>query len=186
MSEIVISGVTMTRRSEIDWLYRGLYRFFPQEWELFRAGAGEAADGDLIAAYGRLMTDPDPLVRARAAAGWSAWEDATISLDPDGSPGSYSARPPGLLLARARLCAHYFAHGAWLEEGQLLADTHLLSGIPGVLIQGRMDMGGFDTAWELAQAWSGATLAVIERSGHSGSTEMTARQVRALDDFAAR
>lgn len=101
VSEIVISGVTMTRRSEIDWLYRGLYRFFPQEWERFRAGAGEAAaGGDLIGAYGRLMADPDPLVRARAAADWSAWEDATISLDPDGNPGSYSARPPGLLLAR--------------------------------------------------------------------------------------
>jgi pimeloyl-ACP methyl ester carboxylesterase len=66
VSEIVISGVTMTRRSEIDWLYRGLYRFFPQEWERFRGGAGEtAAGGDLIAAYGRLMADPDPAVRAR-------------------------------------------------------------------------------------------------------------------------
>lgn len=185
VSEIVISGVTTSRRSEIDWLYRGLHRFFPQEWERFRTGAGEAAaDGDLIAAYGRLMADPDPLARARAAADWSAWEDATISLDPDGNPGSYSARPPELLLARARLCAHYFAHAAWLGEGQLLAGAHLLAGIPGVLIQGRMDMGGFDTAWELVRAWPGAELAVIERSGHSGSPEMTARQVKALNDFA--
>jgi proline iminopeptidase len=49
-----------------------------------------------------------------------------------------------------------------------------------------MDMGGLDTAWELARAWPGAELAVIERSGHSGSAEMTARQIRALDGFAAR
>jgi len=187
VSQIVISGVTTTRRSEIDWLYRGLYRFFPRQWEQFRAGAGEAApDEDLIAAYGRLMADPDPAVRARAAADWSAWEDATISLDPDGNPGAYSARPPDLLLARARLCAHYFAHGAWLEEGELLAGAHRLVGIPGVLIQGRMDMGGLDTAWELARSWPGAELAVIERSGHSGSAAMTARQVAALDDFAGR
>ena len=48
-----------------------------------------------------------------------------------------------------------------------------------------MDMGGFDTAWELARAWPRAELAVIERSRHSGSAEMTARQVKALDDFAA-
>jgi proline iminopeptidase len=187
VSQIVISGVTTTRRSEIDWLYRGLYRFFPRQWEQFRAGAGEAAaDEDLIAAYGRLMADPDPAVRARAAADWSAWEDATISLDPDGNPGAYSARPPDLLLARARLCAHYFAHGAWLEEGELLAGAHRLVGIPGVLIQGRMDMGGLDTAWELVRSWPGAELAVIERSGHSGSAAMTARQVAALDDFAGR
>ncbi|MGH3942675.1 MAG: hypothetical protein ACRDTG_29445 [Pseudonocardiaceae bacterium] len=36
---------------EIDWLYRGVARFFPTEWELFRAGVPEArGDSDLIAA----------------------------------------------------------------------------------------------------------------------------------------
>ena len=37
VSEIVILGVTMTRRSDIDWLYRGVGRFFPAEWDRFRA-----------------------------------------------------------------------------------------------------------------------------------------------------
>ena len=46
VSEIVIPGVTTTRRSEIDWLYRGVGRFFPAEWERFRAGVPEAVDGD--------------------------------------------------------------------------------------------------------------------------------------------
>jgi proline iminopeptidase len=108
VSEIVITGVTMTRRSEIDWLYSGLYRFFPQEWDRFRAGAGNASSDlatGLIIEYGRLMAHPDPVVGMQAARDWSAWEDATISLDPDGRPDSYSARPPELLLAQARLCA---------------------------------------------------------------------------------
>ena len=49
-------GVTMTRRSEIDWLYRGVGRFFPEAWERFRGGLPEAdRDGDLVAAYARLM-----------------------------------------------------------------------------------------------------------------------------------
>lgn len=43
--EIVISSVTTTRRSEIDWLYRGIARFFPEEWERFRAGVPEADRG---------------------------------------------------------------------------------------------------------------------------------------------
>jgi proline iminopeptidase len=30
VSEIVISSVTTTRHSEIDWLYRGVARFFPR------------------------------------------------------------------------------------------------------------------------------------------------------------
>lgn len=186
VTEIVISGVTTTRRWEIDWLYKGLRRFFPQEWEQFRAASGADNDTDLIAAYGRRMQHPDPEVRASAAQAWSAWEDATISLEPEGRPGSYSARPADQLLARARLCAHYFSHGAWLEEGELLANAGRLAGIPGVLIHGRLDMGGLDTAWDLSRAWPQADLVVIHRSGHSGSAEMTSRQVAALDAFAAR
>ena len=30
VSEIVIPAVTTTRRSEVDWLYRGVGRFFPE------------------------------------------------------------------------------------------------------------------------------------------------------------
>ena len=40
--EIVIPGVTLTRRADIEWLYRGVGRFFPAEWERFRAGVPPA------------------------------------------------------------------------------------------------------------------------------------------------
>jgi proline iminopeptidase len=39
VSEIVIPAVTTTRRSEIDWLYQGVARFFPEEWHRFRAAS---------------------------------------------------------------------------------------------------------------------------------------------------
>jgi proline iminopeptidase len=42
VSEIVIASVTTTRRREIDWLYRGVARFFPEAWERFRAGVPQA------------------------------------------------------------------------------------------------------------------------------------------------
>ena len=38
VSAVVILGVTMTRRSDIHWLYRGVGRFFPAEWDRFRRG----------------------------------------------------------------------------------------------------------------------------------------------------
>ena len=188
VSEIVISGVTTTRRSEIDWLYRGLARFFPAEWERFRAGVPVGdGDGDLVAAYARLLADPDPQVRTQAARDWHAWEDATISLEPHGTPHAYSDRPLREMLARARLCAHYFAHGAWLEEGALLRDAGRLGGIPGALIHGRLDLSSpLDTAWALARAWPDAELVVVHDSGHTGSDTMTAQKRAALDRFARR
>ncbi|MEU9835577.1 prolyl aminopeptidase [Streptosporangium sp. NPDC048047] len=188
VSEIVIPAVTMTRRSETDWLYRGVGRFFPEAWDRFRTALPEAdRDGDLVAAYARLMEHPDAEVRAKAAADWLAWEDAVISTEPNGRRGAYSDRPSDAMLAFVRICSHYFAHGAWLEEGVLLREAHRLAGIPGVLIHGRHDLGSpVGTAWELAQAWPDAKLIVIEDSGHTGSDTMRDEIRAALDRFATR
>jgi proline iminopeptidase len=185
VSEIVILGVTTSRRSEIDWLYRGVGRFFPAEWARFRAGAREAdRDGDLVAAYARLMEDPDPEVRNKAAADWLAWEDAVISLEPNGTPNAYSSQSPDAALAFVRICAHYFSHGAWLEEGELLRNAGRLRGIPAVLMHGRLDMSSpVETAWELAQAWPDAELVVIDDSGHTGSGTMKDEILRTVDRF---
>ena len=186
VSEIVIVSVTTTRRSEIDWLYQGVARFFPEEWERFRAGVSEAErDGDLVAGYARLMENPDPQVRADAMASWCAWEDTVLSLEPGGKPGPFSNRPLADQLALVRICAHYFAHGAWLEEGALLRDAGRLAGIPGVLIHGRLDLSGpLDTAWRLARAWPDAELVAIADAGHKGSDSMRAMVLSALDRFA--
>ena len=45
VSEIVLAGVTTTRRSEIDWLYYGLRRFLPAAFERFRAVDPSASSG---------------------------------------------------------------------------------------------------------------------------------------------
>jgi proline iminopeptidase len=186
VSEIVIPSVTMCRRSEIDWLYRGVGRFFPEEWERFRAGVPVAErDGDLLMAYARLMEAPDADVRVKATADWLAWEDAVISQEPQGTPNAYSSRPPPAQLAFVRICAHYYSNGAWLEEGVLLRDADRLAGMPGVLIHGRLDMGSpLRTAWELARAWPDARLAVIADSGHTGSETMKNEILDTLEGFA--
>lgn len=186
VSEIVITGVTVSRRSDIDWLYHGVGRFFPEEWERFRAGVPPAARaGDLVAAYARLVESPDADVRAKATADWLAWEDAVISLEPQGTLNAYSSRPPAAQIALVRICAHYFSHGAWLEEGALLRDGNRLAGIPGVLFHGRLDLGSpLQTAWELAAAWPDAQLIVIADSGHTGSQIMRKEIVDTLERFA--
>ncbi|WLQ35408.1 prolyl aminopeptidase [Streptomyces castrisilvae] len=188
VTEIVIPAVTTTRRSEIDWLYRGAGRFFPEAWDDFRAGVPEAASDatpDVLAAYARRTVDPDPAVRARATAGWCAWEDAVLSQEAYTGPPPFSGRPGRDRAALVRICSHYFSHGAWLEEGQLIRDAGRLAGIPGVLVHGRMDMGGpLITPWELAKAWPDAELTVIGDTGHLGGAASTRAVLAALDRFA--
>jgi proline iminopeptidase len=186
VSEIVLLGVTMNRRSEIDWLYRGAGRFFPAEWDRFRRIAGVERDGDVVGAYARLLESPDAEVRLRATWEWLAWEDAVVSLEPNGLPGMYSDKAPDEAVAFVRICAHYASHGAWLEDGELLANAGRLAGIPGLLLHGRHDLScPVGTAWELAQAWPGSELVVVDDSGHAGSDTMRELALQATDRFGA-
>jgi proline iminopeptidase len=188
VSEIMLSAISTTRRCEIDWLYRGVARFFPEEWERFRAGAAAAdGTGDLLAAYARLMEDPDPLVRNRAASRWRTWEDAVLSLEPNARPAVSYDPPDADVLAFVRICAHYYSHAAWLEDHAVIRDAHRLAGIPGVLIHGRLDLScPVRTACELAAAWPGAELLIDDHSGHRGSDVKRAWMLGALGRFAAR
>lgn len=185
VAAMVFAGVTTTRRSEIDWLYRGLAPLFPEEWARFRAGVqkGTPEDG-MIAAYNDLLFDPDPAVREKAAWDFDAWDNASASVTPvtHQVPRSETNR----VLARARIVTHFFRHAAWLDEGALLKGASRLAGIPGVLVQGRLDLQGpLVTAWELARAWPEAELKVVEGAGHSSSyAGMEAAIMAALDRFA--
>jgi proline iminopeptidase len=186
VGEIVLAAVTMTRPADVHWLYHGVGRFFPEEWDRFRRGVPEdERDGDLVAAYHRLVNHPDPSIRAKAAADWCDWEDAVTSLEP-----GYERNPryddPGFRMRFARVVTHYFHHHAWLEDGEILREAGRLAGIPGVLIHGRLDLGSpASTAWELAQAWPEAELRFVE-TGHTGGDEMTAMLIEATDRFAGR
>lgn len=181
VSEIVIVSVTMSRPSEIEWLYRGVSRFLPKQWARFH---GFANSDDIVGAYAQLMENPNLEVRQQAAAEWVLWEDAVIEHESTGSPGSYGARVDEARLAFVRICAHYFSHGAWLEEGELLQSAYRLSGIPGVLIHGRLDLGSpLQTAWELQQAWKSAELVIIDDAGHTGSNAARGAVFAAIERF---
>jgi proline iminopeptidase len=184
VAEVVLASVTMTRPTDIHWLYHGVGRFFPEEWARFRDGVPAAErDGDLVAAYHRLVNHPVHAIREKAARDWCDWEDAVVSLEPD-----YQRNPryddPWFRMAFARIVTHYFHHHAWLEDGILLRDAGRLAGIPGVLVHGRFDLGSpAGTAWELAQAWPEAELELVG-TGHTGGDEMIDRLISATDRFA--
>jgi proline iminopeptidase len=184
VSELLLVSAVTARRSETELLTRGLGRLFPDAWARFRDGVPEAdRDGDLAAAYHRLLEDPDPRVRDKAARDWCAWEDAIVPT----APPSPAFQDPRYRLAFARIVTHYWAHGSWLEEGIVLRQAGLLAGIPGVIVQGALDPGNLlGTPWELAHAWPGSELLLFPDAGHEGSAGMREALVAATDLFASR
>lgn len=187
VAALIVAGVTMTRQSEIDWLYKGLARFFPEEWGCFRAGVPESErDGDLVAAYRQLLGHPDPAIHLKAAKDWHQWESASILVDPRATLSDRWA-DSSYVIARARIITHYFHHRGWLEDGQILRDIDRLAGIPFTMIQGRLDLEApLVTAWELSRAWPTARLVMVPNAAHSpGTSEIAAAIVEATDAFRA-
>jgi proline iminopeptidase len=165
---MVLVFMMLARRGDLRWLYQEMGRYFPAEWERFRAGAGECDENDLLGAYNKLLNETmeEPVQRA-AASEWCAWEHIISSLDPGWKPVPLY-EDPDFSLQFSRITTHYFSNDAFLEPDQVLRDAHRLAGIPGVIIHGRDDRANpYDMAWLLAQAWPTAELRTLPGVGHT-------------------
>jgi proline iminopeptidase len=163
----VLRGVFLGRPSEVDWFLRGLAAIFPDAHANFAGFLPEAERGDILGAYLKRLTDPDPAVHMPAARAWSVYEGSCSTLLP--SPDTVASfAQDRIALGLARIEAHYFAHGLFLPPGGLLAGMDRIGQIPGEIVQGRYDMiCPARTAFELAAAWPAARLSVVPDAGHS-------------------
>ncbi|MFD4369809.1 prolyl aminopeptidase [Rhodococcus sp. NPDC058521] len=169
VTEMVLRGIFLLRRSEIDWYYNGgAGHIFPEQWEKFLEPVPESERrNDLVEVYDRLLHDDDLDVATRAAVAWSTWEGATSSLFPHPDRVAENAEPR-FALAFARIENHYFRNRGFVGEAQLLRDARLLADIPGVIVQGRYDVVCPATsAWELHKAWPGSELHIVDDAGHA-------------------
>lgn len=187
VTELVLRGIFLLRRKEIDWFYQeGASIIFPDAWEPYLAHIPEAERGDLVTAYHSRLTSDDSAVRLAAAKIWSGWEGATSKLLPDASfAGHYEEDE--FALAFARIEAHYFTNRGFLEtDDQLLRDAGKIRHIPGVIVQGRYDVVcPIDSAWALHRAWPEADFVVSADAGHSAWEPANTRAlVAATDKFA--
>lgn len=187
VTELVLRGIFTLRAQEIHWFYQeGASALFPDVWEEYLAVIPAAERDDLVTAYHRRLFDPDPAVHVPAGVAWTVWENSTIRLTPDPAAIAAARRDEAAAVAFARIENHYFSHGGWLEEGQLLRDAGTLRGIPAVIVQGRYDAcTPPQTAWDLHRAWPEAQFEMIPDAGHAASEPgIVDALVRATDRFA--
>lgn len=168
VSELVVRGIFTLRRAELLWYYQeGASWIFPDKWERYLAPIPPEERGDMMAAYRKRLTHPDPAVQAEAARAWSLWEGETITLLHNQDFADQFG-DPHYAIAFARIENHYFVHGGWFEEGQLIRDAYKLKDIPGVIIQGRYDVATpAKTAWDLHKAWPEAEFILVADAGHA-------------------
>jgi proline iminopeptidase len=186
VTELVLRGIFLFRKKEIDWFYRdGTRRLFPDLWEEFIAPIPEDERDNIIAAYYRRLTGPNEAEKIVAAKAWCLWENRTITLSPDDALAS-EVNNVSFALAFARIEAHYFINGGFIaHENQLLEDCSLIRHIPTIIVHGRYDaICPCANAWDLKQALPQADLRIIPASGHSAfEPGITGALVEATDHF---
>jgi proline iminopeptidase len=164
---LVLRGIFLCRRSEVDWFLYGMRSIYPEAWRAFAGFLPESERDDLLGAYYRRLTAPEPAVHMPAARAWSTYEGACSTLLP--SPDTVAAfGEDRMALGLARIEAHYFLNNVIPAERDLVSRIDRLRRIPAFIIQGRYDMVcPIVSADELARAWPEAEYTVVPDAGHS-------------------
>ena len=191
VTELVLRGIFMLRRWELDWFYqdpRGAGALYPELWEEYVAPIPPHERHDMIRAYYARLTSEDPTVLTQAARAWSIWEGATsyLRFRPENIAQFDDAR---YAAAFARIECHYFINRGFLRnEQQLIEDVGAIRHIPAVIVQGRYDIVcPLRTAWELHRAWPETDFRIVADAGHSAFEAGTTHElVSATDRFARR
>jgi proline iminopeptidase len=185
VSEMILASIATTTHAEVEWITRAMGRVFPEQWERFRdVVAPSERDGNLAAAYSRLLQNPDPAVHEPAAKAWCDWEDVHVATYAGHQP-SPRYEDPRFRLCFARLVTHYWSNGGFMQDGQLLRNADRLAEIPVLMVHGQLDISGpLDVPWRLSKLLPRSELVVIADEGHNGGTAMSDAVVAWTDRLA--
>jgi proline iminopeptidase len=182
---LVLRGIFLCRKSEIDWFLDGIRALFPEAQRQLAEFIPEAERHDLLTAYHRRLIDPDPAVHQPAAFQWATFEASCSTLLPNPElVSAFCSEKTALSLSRIE--AHYFVNHIFLPDNSLLTNIDRIRDIPAVIVQGRYDVVcPIVSADELARAWPEARYVIVADAGHSAFEPGIARElVAACDRFA--
>lgn len=163
----VLRGIFLGRQAEIDWFLYGMRSIYPEAWAKFADFLPAGERGDLLAGYHRRLADPDPAVHLPAARAWSVYEGSCSTLLPHPElVGSFAEDRHALGMARIE--AHYFRNGCFIDGDEMLRRIDRIRMLPAIIVQGRYDIVcPIVTADALAAAWPEAEYRIVPDAGHS-------------------
>lgn len=164
---LILRGIFLCRKKEIDWFLYGLQTFFPEAWQKFVEPLDPTERKDILATYYQRIINPDPAIHMPAARRWSIYEGSCSTLLPSQETVDYFADNT-VALGLARMETHYFSHNIFLPENALLDNVQKLHDIPATIVQGRYDaVCPIISADDLHRAWPQAEYIIIDDAGHS-------------------
>ena len=163
---LVIRGIFLGSKAELDWFLYGMRVVFPEAWRRFAEFIPAAEQVDLMTAYHARLIDPSPDVHMPAAAYWAGYETSCSNLL--ASPSEVPPQASSGALSLARIEAHYFINDVFIGDSEILDGVAAIRHLPAVVVQGRYDMVcPIKTADALVRAWPEIDYRIVPDAGHS-------------------
>lgn len=168
---IVLRATFLGTREELHDVFNVMLpRHYPGLHGDFLSALPETERADPLPNFYRRILDADPAVHVPAIRAWGGTEAILSEIAPkrtrlDLAELGNQTRP---MPATPAMEAHYFKHDCFMRPHQLMEDAGRLTGIPGVIIQGRYDvLCPPATSHALARCWTDAEVRIVEGAGHS-------------------
>lgn len=168
VNALLLHQVYLGRSQDIDWFYKnGACQIYPDHWQAFISNVPSDKHHAVPEFYNKCLQGKNELVRMSAAKNWALWQAHCSSLQPHLNViDQYS--DPHFARALATLESHYITHHYFIEDNQILANSHKIRHIPTYLVHGRYDMVcPLSGAWSLNQALPASSLRIVRDAGHS-------------------
>ena len=180
VSGLILRGVFLARKKEIDWYLNGIRSFIPEVVDSVRQGSVEST----VKYFHHKVFKENHDVAIKFAKQWGQYELRIMEIGSERSdcPGDEVFGDDEFLSAKVQL--HYMVNECFVDGEQVLKRSLNLDK-PVIIIQGRVDMVCPPvTAFELDAHLPNSELRLIESGGHSGSQPVIAEALRvAADEF---
>ena len=165
---LVLRGVFLGTRNEIDWFLCGMRKFYPEAHKLLLKGLNfseleQPTSDEILKRGSELIFSKNEEVSQKAANAWAKYEMSCSTLD-------YKEREMSgnSALSLAKIELHYFLNNCFLKDNELLDNLDKIKNIPINIIQGRHDtICPPFTAFKLKNKLSNSKLIMVENAGHS-------------------
>jgi proline iminopeptidase len=167
---IVLRATFLGTRTELDGAFlNALPRFYPGLSDDFLGLLPPEERAKPLDAYYRRILDPDAAIHGPFIRAWHDTEQILSQQAPRQKRLDLaSLKSSGALPSTPSMEAHYFQNDCFMRPNQLLEETDRLTGIPGIIVQGRYDLlCPPATSHALAARWRESEIRFVEGAGHS-------------------
>lgn len=184
---LVLRGLFLGSRAEVEWLANGAPQFFPEAWAEATEGVpGHTRWAQLQALHARVLDSAEAAAALQASRALARFEWTAAALQADRAAID-AELTPDYTLAYQRVCCHYLRHGCFIDADALLAGVARIRHLPCHIVNGRFDaVCPPAAAWRLKQAWPEAELQVVPMAGHTSTEPALSAALRDVMNRLAR